>query len=152
MSPQTVGHITSKHVTLALSADGIDWSADVSGSVTAVTPGGGESMTGSSHVFGAHIPIIGIGKKNPVTYVIRYPYTEVDAEMADLIDGYFENQDLCYLRYRPRGSQADGWEFTGAGYWTTPVTPATDATTADIVSNEATWFGVELARGDQATT
>ncbi|MBU0847017.1 hypothetical protein KKH23_07475 [Patescibacteria group bacterium] len=146
---QTEGQITSKHVILEVSTDGIDWSADLSGDATVVTPSGGESMTGSTHTFEGHYPLVGIGKHNPVSLDITYPYTEVDNETADLIDGFFVNETMCWVRYRPAGT--GGWTFTGQGYFVTPITPTTDATTADIIANTVTWFGAKLERGAATT-
>ena len=152
MTPQTDGHITSKHVTIQLSTDGSVWSVDISGSATMLTPSGGETMTGSSHTFEGDDPIIGIGKHNPVTLGFRFPYTEEEGEACDLVDGFRVNQDPVWVRYRPRGAASGAWEFTGRGYFITPVTPATDATTGDIVGVDVNWFGAAMTRSTQGTT
>ena len=147
---QTEGQITGKHVCFQISADGVTWTASLDGSISGVAPSGGDSMTGSTHTFEGHNPIIGIGKNEPVTLDVTFIYTEVGGEAADLIDGYKVNQDLCWIRYRPN-CVSGNWEFVGKGYWTTAVTPTTDATTGDIVSGTATWFGGALER-QSATT
>jgi len=141
----TVGHMTAKHSYIEVSHDGATWTG-INGSVSAVTPSGGDHMTGTLHVFGGHWPLIGIGKRNPSSWTIRYPYTEVENEFTDLVDGYFENQDPVYIRWRPKGNAAGNWQFVGWGYFLNPVHPASDSTTGDLLANEVTWFGTEVER------
>jgi len=148
--PQTTGHITSKNVELELSTDGENWT-HIDCSSGAVTPSGGVTMTGSTHVFCEHLPLIGAGNIEPTTLGIRLVYTEVENESCDLIDGFRVNQALVWLRYRPKGAESGAWEFTGQGYFITPITPAADATSADILTVDVDWFGVELALGVQGT-
>ena len=149
--PQTDGQITAKHSTLEVAADCLNY-LDISGSSNSFDPGGsGAHMTGSTHTFAEHLPLIGLGKKEPVTATIRIVYTEEDNEAADIIDGFFTNQTLHCLRWRPAGAGAGNWQFIGRGYFITPITPAGDATSGDIITVEVTWFGAELPMSPQAT-
>lgn len=154
---QTEGHITSKHVTLEVSPDQVSNMADVanwydiSGSSNAVSVGGGEHMTGSTHTFEGHAPLTGIGGKNPITLGLRLIYTEEAEESVDLLKGYCDNQTKIWLRYRPKGAEAGAWQFVGRGHIVGPVIPSTDKTSADIVTVETDWFGAELTLGQQAT-
>ena len=146
MSVQTVGEMTSKHSTLEVSADQVDAYADVvnwthlGGSANSVTPGGGEHMTGSSHTFTGHDPVIGIGKRNPITHTVRIVYTEEESEAADLIDGFYENQTKVWLRHKPGGDDGHG-VFVVRGWFTGRVEPPTDATSGDILLVEVPFFG-----------
>lgn len=159
MSEQTTGQITSKHSTLEVSSDQVaaysdvgNW-IDLSGSVSAFEPTGGASMTGSTHTYGPHhLPLIGIGKREPVEATVRIIYTEEDAEATDLIDGFAENQTLVWLRHRPKGAVAGAWEFVGRGYFTERPKVAPDATSADILLCEVPWFGRELDLRVSGTT
>ena len=108
-------------------------------------------MTGSSHVFCEHIPLVGLGKREPLEATVRIIYTEEESEAADLIDGFFTNQTRVYLRWRPAGSAAGNWEWTTRGYFTGPVVPAGDATSADILTVEVPWFGADISMGPQAS-
>ena len=159
MTPQTNAHMTSKHATLEISADDTsvypdvaNW-ADISGSANSVEPGGGASMTGSAHSLGNfHLPLIGIGKREPAELTIKVVYTENAAEATALLDAYAENQTLVWLRHRPRGPAAGAWEWAGRGYITERAKPATDSESADVLLVEFPWFGREWDLHGQATT
>ncbi len=89
MAPHTEGQITSKHSTLEISADNT-WNyndvatwMDISGSANSVEPSGGASMTGAAHSMGPyHLPLIGIGKREPIKDMARVLSRYVDGIMA----------------------------------------------------------------------
>lgn len=148
--PQTNEHMTSKHSTLEISADDTwvyddvaNW-VDISGSVNSVEPSGGESMTGAAHSLGDfHLPLVGIGKREPAELTVKAIYTENAAEATALLDGYAEAQTLVWLRHRPRGAVAGAWQWAGRGYITRRAQVTTDAESADILLCEFPWFGRE---------
>jgi len=148
---QTTGHMTGKDLTIQVSTDDSTWT-DIGGSSSSVSPDGGARGTGSAHTFATALPLIGIGPKEPVTLTLRMVYTETDSEAVDLVDGYFDNGTLIYLRYRPTGDVGSGgWQFHGHGYFTKPIAPAVDADSSDILSVETEWFGVELEKEAQTS-
>jgi len=151
--------MTSKHATLELSSDDTGnyndvavW-IDISGSANSVEPSGGASMTGAAHTMGEfHLPLIGIGKREPVEATIKSIYTEETGEAVDLIDGFAENQTLVWLRHRPKGPVAGAWEWVGRGYFTERPKVATDAESGDILIVETPWWGREWDLRGQGTT
>ena len=147
---QTIGHMTSKHSTLEVSKDGVNYT-DLGNSTNSFAPAGGSHGVGSTHTFTGTTPVVGLGRKEPITATIRMVYTEVDGEAADLFDGFFNNQDEIWVRYRPKGAAVGSWEFVGRGYCPDPIVPASDATSSDIIVKEVTWFGTELPMGPQAS-
>ncbi|HUV67128.1 MAG TPA: hypothetical protein VMW24_24785 [Sedimentisphaerales bacterium] len=157
--PQTDGHMTSKHSTLEVSSDQVSavgnvttWT-DISGSSNALTPSGGDHMTGYTHSFGEfHDPLTGIGKVEPASVVARAIYTEEDEESTDLFQGFYENETRIWMRYRPAGAGAGNWEYIFHGHVVGPCIPSSDATTADILLVEATLWGVYKGRLGQGTT
>ena len=157
--PQTNEHMTSKHATLEISSDDTwvydDVAAweDISGSANSVEPGGGASGTGAAHSLGDfHLPLIGIGKRDPAELTIKAVYTENAAEATALLDGYAEAQTKVWLRHRPRGPEAGAWEWAGRGYITERAKVSTDAESSDILIVEFPWFGREWDLHGQATT
>lgn len=147
---QTIGHMTSKHSVLYVSTDGVNYT-DLGGSSNSFSPAGGSHGIGSTHTFTGTEPVVGLGRKELVTATIRLIYTEVDGEAADLFDGFFNNQDQIWVRWRPAGDGVGKWEWLGVGYCPDPVTPAGDATSSDIIVKEVTWVGKALSMGPQAS-
>ena len=156
MTVQTIGQGTSKHSTFEVSADQVAAYDDVvnwthlGGSVSVLTPGGGDHMTGSAHTFAEHTPLTALGKINPITHTVRIIYTEEESEAADLIDGFFENQTRVWIRYKPFGTDGSG-VFIYRGFFTGPVVPPSDAGSADILTAEIPFFGRSYPMQSQPT-
>ena len=140
--PQTDRHGTSKHATLEIRASTSETWVDASGWAASVTPGGGDHLIGDAHVFEGPWPLIALGKLNPLDYTIRIIYTEAAGEGADLLHGFYENQELVDIRYRPFG--ASGWQWRCSGLVTTPSVPEADGDSGDILTVEATVHGTNL--------
>ena len=147
---QTVEQMTSKHSTLAVAADCLNYT-DISGSSNKFDPSGGEHMTGATHTFEGHDPLIALGKKEAYTGTISAIYTEEDTEAADLLQGFYDNQDRICVRYRPKGDGVGNWEWIYSVYIVGPVTPVSDATTGDILVKDVPWIGTLLSYGPQAS-
>ena len=146
---QTTGHGTSKHATLEIRASTSATWVDASGWAAAVTPGGGDHMIGDAHVFDGSWPLVALGKLNPLDWTVRVIYTEEDEEGADLLHGFYENQEQIDLRYRPFG--ASGWQWFITGFVVGPAVPEADGDSGDILTVEATVHGTGLTL-TQATT
>ena len=147
---QTAEQMTSKHSTLEVAADCLNY-IDISGSSNKFSPSGGADMTGSTHAFEGSSPMTAIGRKEPHSGTLTVIYTEVDVEAADLLQGFHENQERICVRYRPQGPGAGNWEWIYSVHITEDVTPESDATTGDILIKDVPWFGVLLSFGPQAT-
>jgi len=147
---QTEGHMTSKHSTLEVAADCLNYT-DISGSSNKFDPTGGEHMVGTTHAFEGYQALVALGRIEPYTGTITAIYTEVDAESADLLQGFYENQDRICVRHRPAGAGVGNWEWIFSIYITGPVVPMADATSGDIIIKDVPWTGTLLSWGPQAT-
>ncbi len=146
---QTTGQITGKDLEIQLSTDGTNYT-DYSGSTNAVEPSGGERSKGELHTFDTDYPLIATGKRAAVTVKIKVVYTEVSGEAADTLHGYYVNDTPVYLRFRPRGTAATRWQFTGGpGYITTMVAPQLDAGNGEPVAVSMEWYGPALTQSAQ---
>lgn len=139
---QTIGHGTSKHATLEIRASTSAAWVDASGWAAAVTPGGGDHMIGDAHVFTGVWPLTELGKVNPLDWGIRIIYTEEDGEGADLLHGFYENQEQIDLRYRPFG--ISGWQWFITGKVVGPAVPEADGDSGDLLTVDATVHGTGL--------
>ena len=147
---QTVGHMTSKHSTVEVAADCVNYT-DISGSSNKFDPTGGEHEVGSTYTFEAYQAVVALGRIGLYTGTLTAIYTEVDGEAADLLMGFYENQTRICVRHRPAGAGAGNWEWIFSIYITGPVVPMTDATSGDIVIKDVPWTGTLLSWGPQAT-
>ena len=107
---QTVGHMTSKHSTVEVAANCVDYT-DVSGSTNKFDPTGGEHEVGTSYTFEGYSALLALGRLAPYTGTLTAIYTEVDGEAADLLQGFYENQTRICVRHRPAGAGAGNWEW-----------------------------------------
>ena len=147
---QTAGHMTSKHSTLEVAADCLNYT-DISGSSNKFDPTGGEHMVGTTHSFEGYQALVALGRIEPYTGTITAIYTEVDSESADLLQGFYENQDRICVRHRPAGAGVGNWEWIFSILITGPIVPMTDATSGDIIIKDVPWTGTLLSWGPQAT-
>lgn len=146
---QTTGQITGADNVVQMSTDGTNWT-DYSGSANSVEPSGGERKKGGTHTFTGDTPIVSVGKRAEVSVKLRIIYTETAGEIAEALVNYYEDKTPVYLRYRPKGSLATYWQFTGGpGYITTMVAPKLEADNGNPVTVDCTWFGPSLAQSAQ---
>ncbi len=147
---QTVGQITSKHSTIEVAADCLNYT-NISGSSNKLDPTGGEHEVGTTYTFEGVQALIALGRIGPFTGTLTAIYTEIDSEAADLLMGFYENQTRICIRHRPDGPGAGKWEFIYSVFITGPINPMTDANSADIVIKDVPWTGTLLSWGPQAT-
>lgn len=147
---QTTGHGTSKHSTVEVSADCLNYT-DISGSSNKFDPTGGGHGMGTTHTFEGYQALVAPGRIEPYTGTITAIYTEEDTESADLLQGFYDNQSLICVRHRPFGAGAGNWEWIFSVFITGPVVPMTDATSPDILIKDVPWIGTLLSYGPQAT-
>ena len=147
---QTTGHMTSKHSTVEVAADCLNYT-DISGSSNKFDPTGGEHEVGSTYTYEGYQAVIALGRIAPFTGTLTAIYTEIDNEAADLLQGFYENQTRICVRHRPAGAGAGKWEWIFSVFITGPVVPMTDATSSDIIIKDVPWTGTLLSWGPQAT-
>lgn len=147
---QTIGHMTSKHSTIEVAVDCLNYT-DISGSSNKFDPTGGEHEEGITYTFEGVQALIALGRIGPFTGTLTAIYTEVENEAADLLMGFYENQTRICIRHRPDGPGAGKWEFVYSVFIKGPINPMTDATSSDIVIKDIPWTGTMESWGRQAT-
>ena len=147
---QTTGHITSKHSTVEVAENCLDYT-DISGSSNKFDPTGGEHEVGTTYTFEGYQALLALARLGPFTGTLTAVYTEVDTEATDLLLGFWENQTRICIRHRPKGAGAGNWEFIYSVLILGPAIPMTDATSSDIIIKDVPWIGTLLSWGPQAT-
>ena len=84
------------------STDGSTWTTPV-GAVS-VTPGGGDTITGSQNTVDGSAPLVTGGQKHaPETLEVRGVYNKTSSDLWDTINDAWEGARVLYLRYAPEG-------------------------------------------------
>lgn len=129
---QTTGAVAQACGQVEISSDGLSWT-DISGNTQSITPGDQTSMSGEAYTLSGDLPIIKGGKREPMESEVVIVYTETDAEAYEQARAVFEASDcgnVFYLRYSPRGGNADDERLTsGEGTLISFTYPPLDAST-----------------------
>jgi len=133
---------------IQISTDNATWT-DISGDMNSFEPSGGDRKAGALHSLYGDVPVIRAGKPAEVTVKIKAFYTETAGETTALIQALYLANTPTYLRQRPKGTLATYWQFTGLGYWLTPVFPKSDSENDKPVVLELVWKGASLIQSVQ---
>jgi hypothetical protein len=124
---------------LEMSTDNITWQ-DISGSANSVDPGSAKRKTGTANVFDGDLPVVTIGKREPMEAKISALYTDTASETWEYIRPLFDAHTKVYFRYSPKGKGA-----TGNAVYTT----SNDGSTAGpVIISDLSWPKVEAGSAD----
>ena len=124
---------------LEVSTNGTTWT-DISGSANSVDPGSAKRATGMANVFDGDLPVVTIGKREPMEVTITALYTETAGEVFEVMRPLFDAHTRVYFRYSPKGTGA-----TGRAVYTT----SNDGTTIGaVVISELSWPKAEAESAD----
>jgi len=124
--------VVQSEFAIEVSEDGTTWT-DISGYANSVKPDGGERDTGALYTFDGDTAVVTAGKRKPQTIEMDIVYTEGANDITAMLQGWYENKTLVYLRYAPKGMTTGNWQFQGQGYVVSPIQPEGDATSSDAV-------------------
>lgn len=130
---QTTAAVANACAKVWVSNDGVTFT-DISGTAQSIQDTEQTRMSGEAYTFDGEGPIVKRGKKEPMETKVVIVYTETDAEAYQQIRARFEESGCnvaFYLRYSPRGGNADDEQLTsGEGILTAFTYPPLDASSA----------------------
>lgn len=133
---QTTGGMSFRAAKVDVSADGETWT-EVSGHGAGVAVSGGDRAHGTQHTFEGDTPIVKSGKRDEITVVVRYVYTETADEPFAACKAIYETAGAaCWVRYLPKGGDTDYIFETGEGIMTTFQYPQGEPQGGEVVLGE----------------
>ena len=134
---RTDGGLSFVAADVEVSQDDITW-VDLTDYGGSIAPAGGDRATGEQNVFGDEIPIVKAGKKASRDLVLRFVYTEGDAEPFHTIRTWdLTEGGVIYARYWPKGKHDLHYGFTtGKAIITHYDDPGGEAGPGDVVMIE----------------
>lgn len=112
---QTTAAVPQSCGIVEVSTNGSSWT-DISGVVNTLEQPEQSRMVGEARTLSGENPIVKGGKKEAMDVVVRIIYSETDAEAYQQIRSIFEasgcGAGAMYLRYSPRGGNADDERLT----------------------------------------
>lgn len=140
---QTDGAITGGEFKLEISTDGGTSYTDISGSVTSVTPGGGELASGETYTGEGDQAIVTFGKRGPLTLNVVAVYSEAGGEAYQKARAAVEAAERdVRLRWSPNGGAVGDEQFTTPnGAIISPMLPTVDASSAGPLTIAFQWKG-----------
>lgn len=90
-------------------------------------------INSEAYTFEGANAIILMGKEEPVEVTVNFLYTEVAAELWELIQSAFQAQSLVQVKWEPKGTTGKEIETMAGGYVTSLDFPAVDASSAGPV-------------------
>jgi hypothetical protein len=128
-STQTTGSVSQSCGKVEISALGVTWT-DISGETQSLDQPEGTRMVGEAYTLAGNGAIIKSGKVQPIDLVFRIIYTETDAEAYQQVRAIFEQigcDNNIYVRWSPRGGDADDERLTANGPLTSFMYPNVNA-------------------------
>ena len=130
---------------LQISTDAVNWT-DLSDSGTVEIPtGAGRRQTSTLHPYGADVPIIIAGRRDPMKLIITYDYQDAARDVTIL--GAYLAKTAFYVRFAPRGNVDGNFLYTSAaGLVTSPPYPEGQKHSGSVVLTRLTFETPALTR------
>lgn len=129
---QTTGAITGSAAAVWLKV-GAGSYIDYSGQSQAIDAVSASRVNSEAYTFDGNNAIILLGKEEPVEITINFLYTEVAAEIWEIVQAAFLAGSTVQVKYEPKGTTGKQIESVAGGYITSIDYPAVDASSAGPV-------------------
>jgi len=127
---------TMKNCLVEISANGTTWT-DISAAANSVSVDGGERMAEALYTFGVDVATITTGPREPLEVTVRLVYTEGSSDAFETVRAAYEDGELLYVRWSPRGGNTGDFRYTsGAGVIKSLNYPGGEAGSAEVVMCE----------------
>jgi len=103
--------ISFKSCKVEVSPNGTTWT-DISAHAVAVEVSGGDRGVGNVFFFGADVPVLIAGAREPIEITVRAAYTEATGEAFELARAAYEDGSPFYVRFSPKGGASGTFLFT----------------------------------------
>ena len=129
---QTTGAITGAAAAVWLKVAAGSY-IDYSGQSQSIDAVSASRVNSEAYTFDGNQAIILLGKEEPVEITINFLYTEVAAEIWEIVQAAFLAGSTVQVKYEPKGTTGKQIESVAGGYITSIDYPAVDASSAGPV-------------------
>lgn len=129
---QTTGAITGSAAAVWLKVAAGSY-IDYSGQSQSIDAVSASRVNSEAYTFDGNQAIILLGKEEPVEITINFLYTEVAAEIWEIVQAAFLAGSTVQVKYEPKGTTGKQIESVAGGYITSIDYPAVDASSAGPV-------------------
>jgi len=142
---QTSNAIQPGNYKIEISEDGVTWT-DISGYANNIALSGGARASGETYTYDGDTAILGVGKREPVEATVSVVYTEAGTPPTETIRTWNENATQAYMRYSPAGGSSGDFQYTGQGYFLSPILPNNEANSNTPIPIEFTFRTPEFVK------
>lgn len=129
---QTTGAITGSAAAVWLKVAAGSY-IDYSGQSQSIDAVSASRVNSEAYTFDGNQAIILLGKEEPVEITINFLYTEVAAEIWEIVQAAFLAGSTVQVKYEPKGTTGKQIESVAGGYITSIDYPAVDASSSGPV-------------------